>query len=138
MSHHPSAEGDSPGAHRILVVDDEEMIRDTLIDILDELGYEAVGASDGRVALKTLRASPERWSAILLDLTMPVMDGRRFREEQRRDAALAHIPVVVLSAYRDVAKRVEDLGVDACLAKPPSLPGLLELLGELCERPVRR
>ena len=128
MSDRRGQEGNRAEAERILVVDDEESIRETLVDILDEQGYAAVGATDGRDALRKLRASPGRWSLILLDLTMPVMDGRAFREEQRRDLALAPIPVIVLSAYRDIAEKAAELEVASYLSKPPSLPALLELL----------
>jgi CheY-like chemotaxis protein len=115
---------------RVLVVDDEDTIRETLVEILGEQGYEAVGAVDGVDALEKLRTTPDGWSAILLDLTMPNMDGRAFREEQLRDPALASIPVIVLSAYRDVAQRVADLAIAACLVKPPTIPALLAALAE--------
>ena len=128
MSDSGGKDGDRADERRILVVDDEETIRETLVDILDEQGYVAVGATDGRDALRKLRASPRPWSLILLDFTMPIMDGRAFREEQRRDPALASIPVIVLSAYRDVAEKAAELEAASYLSKPPSLPALLELL----------
>ena len=128
MSDSGAKDADRADARRILVVDDEETIRETLVDILDEQGYVAVGATDGRDALRKLRASPGTWGLILLDFTMPIMDGRAFREAQRRDPALASIPVIVLSAYRDVAEKAADLEVASYLSKPPSLPALLELL----------
>jgi CheY-like chemotaxis protein len=113
---------------RVLVVDDEATIRDTLVDILGDNGYVAVGATDGRDALRKLRAPGAPWAVILLDLTMPVMDGAAFRDEQRRDPALASIPVVVISAYRDVASKAADLQVAAFLSKPLNVPALLALL----------
>jgi CheY-like chemotaxis protein len=115
-------------APRVLVVDDEDTIRDSLIEILGEHGYAASGARDGSDALRKLRTAPATWSLILLDLTMPVMDGRAFRREQRRDAALAEIPVVVVSAFRDLAVRAADLEAAAYLPKPLNLPALLDLL----------
>lgn len=127
----PLDQGRASSAGRILVVDDEETIRDSLVDIVRDNGYEAVGATDGRDALTKLRGAPGRWGLIILDLTMPVMDGRAFREEQRRDPAIAAIPVIVLSAYRDVAKRVADLDITHCLAKPIDLALLVELVGVL-------
>jgi CheY-like chemotaxis protein len=138
MSHRPVAEGGPSDAPRILVVDDEETIRESLVSILDGHGYEVVGASDGRDALAKLRASPQGWGMILLDLTMPNMDGRQFRREQRRDPALARIPVTILSAFRDVEAQAADLGVASYLSKPLSLPALLELLALRCPRPATR
>jgi CheY-like chemotaxis protein len=128
MEHDRRSEGDAPQAPRVLVVDDEDTIRDTLVDILGGNGYVAVGATDGEDALRKLRAPGEPWDLILLDLTMPVMDGATFRDEQRRDPALAAIPVVVVSAYRDVAAKAADLRAAAYLSKPLNVPLLLDLL----------
>jgi DNA-binding response OmpR family regulator len=113
---------------RILVVDDEVTIRDTLVGILGENGYAAVGATDGRDGLRKLRAARGAFDLILLDLTMPLLDGRGFREEQRRDPALAAIPVIVLSAFPDVAALAAELEVAAHLAKPLNLRALLALV----------
>jgi CheY-like chemotaxis protein len=115
-------------APRVLVVEDEDAIRDSLVEILGGHGYAASGARDGSDALRKLRSAPASWSLILLDLTMPVMDGRAFRNEQRRDATLADIPVVVVSAFRDVADRAADLEAAAYLPKPLCVPALLDLL----------
>ena len=128
MEHDGRSESDALQAPRVLVVDDEDTIRDTLVEILAANGYVAVGATDGEDALRKLRAPGEHWSLILLDLTMPVMDGATFRDEQRRDPALASIPVVVISAYRDVASKAADLQVAAFLSKPLNVPALLALL----------
>ena len=86
------------------------MIRDSIVEFLDDNGYQAVGASDGRDALDKLTASDPPPCLILLDLMMPIMDGRSFREQQLQTPQLASIPVVVFSAYRDVAKT--ELGHD--------------------------
>ncbi len=84
---------------RVMVVEDDAMIRETLAEALDEEGFEVIEAANGREALDKLQG--ERTSLVLLDLMMPVMDGWQFREAQLRDEELADIPVVVLSAVRD-------------------------------------
>jgi len=114
--------------YRILVVDDEDAIRDALVEILGGHGYTAVGATDGRDGLRKLRAARGAFDLILLDLTMPLLDGRGFREEQRRDPALAAIPIIVLSAFHDVAAKAAELAAAAYLAKPLNLPVLIELV----------
>jgi CheY-like chemotaxis protein len=119
-------------AHRIFVVDDEEMIRESLVEFLDEHGYDAVGAAHGRDALDKLAASDLLPCLILLDLMMPVMDGRSFREEQLQTPALAAIPVVVFSAYRDVAKTAGELNAAGHLAKPLNLTTLLQTVRRHC------
>ena len=64
---------------------------------------------------------------------MPVMDGRRFREEQLRSPVLSQIPVVMISAYApDPAAVARDLKIDECLPKPVDPTVLLELIGRYC------
>jgi CheY-like chemotaxis protein len=119
-------------AHRILVVEDDELIRDSLVEFLDEQGYQAMGANDGLDALDKLRAGDPHPCVIVLDLMMPNMDGKAFREEQLRDPELSPIPVIVLSAYHDVAKSARELDVAHFLAKPLKLPALLQLVQLHC------
>lgn len=83
----------------ILIVDDDTDLRETLGEVLAEEGYEAHLCENGRIALDCLRGG-ERPALILLDLMMPEMNGWQFREEQLRDARLAGIPVVVMTASR--------------------------------------
>jgi CheY-like chemotaxis protein len=119
-------------SHRIFVVEDEEMIRDSIVEFLDEQGYDAIGAADGRDALDKLAAPAPRPCLILLDLMMPVMDGRAFREQQLKTPDLAEIPIIVFSAYRDVARTAADLKAAGHLAKPLRLTELLETVRRHC------
>lgn len=108
----------------ILVVDDDQDIRDTLTELLVEEGYEVIGAAHGGEALAALKDEP-RPDLILLDLMMPIMDGWQFRTEQRNNPALADIPVVVVSATGKDEK-VAKLGAAQLLKKPIRLEELLE------------
>jgi CheY-like chemotaxis protein len=118
---------------RVFVVDDEEMIRDSIVEFLDENGYAAAGASDGRDALAKLGASSDGPPClILLDLMMPNMDGRAFREHQLQSPALAAIPVIVFSAYRDVATAAAEMKAAGHLEKPLRLPELLRQVRQYC------
>jgi len=119
--------------HRhVMVVEDDETIRDSLIEYLADKGYQTKGAADGKQALDELAADPVAPCLIVLDLMMPVMDGWTFRAEQMRDPQLAQIPVVVISAVRDVAKQVKDLGLIGYLKKPIDLKQLLTIVSEHC------
>jgi CheY-like chemotaxis protein len=118
--------------HHILVVDDEDMIRDSLVEYLDENGYRATGAVDGRDALSKLAAPGWRPCVILLDLMMPIMDGKTFRTRQLLDPELAQIPVIVLSAFQGVAKWASDLKLPDHLSKPFKLDDLLRLVHKHC------
>jgi CheY-like chemotaxis protein len=118
--------------HRVLVVEDDLEIRESLMEILEEYGYEPVGAANGHEGLDKLRASKQPPCLILLDLMMPVMDGRAFRQEQLRSPELASIPVVVLSAYRNVAEETKDMSVTAFLKKPMKLDDVLGVVRRHC------
>ena len=115
----------------VLVVDDDRDIRDSLVEALEDHGHRAVGAANGREALDVLRTSAEPPCLILLDLMMPVMDGREFREQQVQSPALADIPVIVISAYNDVGEQARALGVDH-LRKPLAMRGLLDAVRRYC------
>ena len=118
-------------AHRIMVVDDDEDIRASLIELIEDHGYEAVGAAHGRDALERLRGQEQTPCVILLDLMMPVMDGWEFRQQQRSDPALASIPVVVISAYRH-RPSVTELDAADYLNKPVQFDNLLEVVRRHC------
>jgi CheY-like chemotaxis protein len=121
-------------AHRIFVIEDEEMIRESIVEFLAENGYDAVGAAHGREALDKLSALPADPPPclILLDLMMPIMDGRTFRERQLESPNLAAIPIIVVSAYRDLAKTAVELRAVGHLEKPLRLPDLLRTVRRYC------
>src|SRR5882724_1347611 len=83
--------------HTILVVDDDDDLREVICGVLEDAGYQAASAGNGREALDFLRSSP-RPCLVLLDLMMPVMDGLAFIAEKEADSLLANIPVVVITA----------------------------------------
>jgi len=118
--------------HRILVVDDDPDIRETLVEILEESGHEALSAANGNEALQTLRGASDPPCLILLDLMMPVMDGRAFREAQLADPALAPIPVIVISAFKDSGQTAQELEVAGHLSKPVTLDALLSVVDTYC------
>ena len=110
-------------APSVLVVDDDPVLRDVLSDQLARAGYEVARVADGAQALAYLdRVRP---SLILLDLAMPVMDGWQFLAERDQNPALRSIPVLVISAHRDVADRVAALHANY-MAKPITGDRLLD------------
>lgn len=123
-----------PETHRVLVVDDDTEIRETIIECLEEAGYEAVGAADGAIALEQLRDPSDRWCVVLLDIMMPNMDGRTFRAEQLQDPEISPIPVVIVSALNNVADTADELGVAAHITKPLALKDLLQTVERFCSR----
>jgi two-component system, chemotaxis family, chemotaxis protein CheY len=110
---------------RILVVDDDDSIRDMVEMGLSDEGYEVRTASDGATALSVT----EKWQAdvILLDMKMPIMDGWTFA------AAYRHSPkpqarVIVLTAAQNAERWAEEIGADAVLAKPFDLEHLFAVV----------
>lgn len=121
----------------VLVVDDEDDIRECLMGYLEDEGFKPLGAANGKRALELLADPKVRPFVIVLDLMMPVMDGRTFRQEQLQAAAIADIPVVLISAYADLTETADELGIDRYLQKPFDPNGFLALIrgywGEVCQ-----
>ena len=114
---------DGKNEHLVLIVDDDNDIREILGEVLTEAGYEVMGAKDGAEALRLLGEGETLPCVILLDLMMPVMNGYEFRTAQKNDPQLSAIPVILLTA--GVRPDVEALGVAAILPKPVKIPALL-------------
>lgn len=111
---------------RVLIIEDEFLIRDHVARILRAAGYQITEASNGRAALLLMR-STESPDLILLDLIMPVMNGVEFRAEQVKDPALAAIPIIIISANAD-HHRVFELGAAGFIGKPVDPVKLLALV----------
>ena len=118
---------ESRESHPILVVDDDSELRESLALLLALKGYEVITACDGREALQTLQGGPQP-CLIVLDLTMPEMDGFQFRRAQLADPALQDIPVVLCSAHPTATHVAEQLGVVACFEKPFDVQLLLAVV----------
>jgi CheY-like chemotaxis protein len=115
---------------RVLIVEDEFLLRDELARMLTAAGYDTTQAGNGRAALQQMRRlQPD---LVLLDLAMPVMNGEDFRTEQLKDPALAGIPVVLLSGHADAAQ-VRALRAAAYIAKPVQEATLLAVLRQFGE-----
>lgn len=117
----------------ILVVEDDDAIRDGLRDLLQFEGYPVFTGADGKEGLEMLGEIP-RPCLILLDLLMPVMTGQEFLQAQRSDDLIAAIPVVVISAYAGDARHLSAAGF---VKKPIDLDSLLDFVKRYCGPPAR-
>ena len=103
---------------RILVVDDEKLIRTMICELLRHAGHEVEGAPNAFRALEIL--GDRRFDLLLLDVMMPNMDGYELMSTIREDAAFSEVPVIAVTALDDEKnkQRIRDLGFFAHVAKP--------------------
>src|SRR5438105_1959580 len=119
---------------RVLIVEDDGDLRETLADVLEAHGYRAVTATNGRDGLRQVRAyEPD---VVVLDLVMPLMDGWQFRLEQKRDPTIATIPVITMSASDSAAAATID--TDLYVRKPFSPEQLIEAVDTVLVRQQRK
>jgi CheY-like chemotaxis protein len=109
----------------ILLVEDNEINRDMLTRRLERKGYTIATAGDGREGLEKARAAPP--DLILLDMSLPLLDGWGVARELRADPATRRIPIVALTAHAMAGDREKALqaGCDDYDVKPVDLPRLL-------------
>jgi adenylate cyclase len=107
-----------PAPASILVVEDNEVHRSTLMKLLGGQGHRVTLAEDGRRGLDLVQSA--RFDVILLDILMPEMDGFQVLEKIKADPELRHVPVIVITALDDVASAVRciEMGADDYLTKP--------------------
>ncbi|HET9621572.1 MAG TPA: response regulator [Kofleriaceae bacterium] len=108
---------------RVLVVDDEPMVRETLGQVLTDEGYMVDLAVDGESALERVRAA--RPDAILLDLMMPGMNGRQFLQALREEPIYEDIPVMIMTAVHGLSVNPATLGASTVVEKPFNVDELL-------------
>ena len=113
----------------VLIVEDDEDLREMMAQMLTIEGYTTATVANGREALDYLH-STRKPNVILLDLMMPVMDGWEFRRQQKADPQIAPVPVIVLSALDQ--RRAAPVEAEAFLNKPLDFERLLELVRDHC------
>lgn len=116
----------------ILIVDDSDNLRLLVSVSLTSAGYEVIEAADGQAALKLLDGRAIH--LFITDLTMPIMDGFEFVKRVKRLATYESVPVLMLTAESQQAKKEEgkDAGVFAWMVKPFSPLQLIKVVDMLC------
>ena len=118
-------------SHEILIVEDDSALREALAQVLGDEGYELWSARDGLEAVNCLKKG-NRPDVILLDLSMPVVNGWEFRMFQKRDPDLAQIPVILITAGGYSREEVAWLEPAALIPKPVDLDVLLAVIRRFC------
>ena len=139
--HEPAAKpspGSSPRGKRILLVDDDPTVRDSLNDVLVAEGYGVIPAENGQQALDRAKQVPV--DLVLLDLNMPVKNGWDTFEQLTREHPL--IPIIIVTARPNQFFTAVSAGAGALLEKPMDIPTLLRametLLAETAEQRLAR
>ena len=119
---------------RVLVIDDDRIIRKVVKKALSELGYEVVEAEDGLEALKNIKSI--RPDAVIVDKIMPGLDGFEVTRRLRREPDLAYIPIVVLTSESDLQEKLNafEAGADDYVCKPFQAAELAARLTALLRR----
>jgi DNA-binding response OmpR family regulator len=118
-------------SHEILIVEDDSSLREALAQVLSDEGYELLSARDGLEAVNCLK-NGNRPDVILLDLSMPVVNGWEFRMFQKGDPELARIPVILITAGGYSREEVAWLEPSALVPKPVDLDVLLAVIRRFC------
>jgi CheY-like chemotaxis protein len=118
---------------KILIVEDNEMNRDMLARRLARRGYEVLVAVDGAEGIAS--AQKQAPDLILMDMSLPVVDGWEAARRLKADPGTASIPIVALTAHAMAGDREKALcsGCDAYETKPVELPRLLETMRDLLD-----
>jgi DNA-binding response OmpR family regulator len=130
-SHVSSVEDAAQHRDRVLVIEDDFDIQQSLAQILQEEGYDVDCAFDGAEGLAKLRANDVKPSVIILDLWMPRMNGFGFRSAQLASPDTADIPVVVVTAGGVAPNEKAILGLAYVMHKPVDLDILLRVVRRL-------
>ena len=115
---------------RILIIEDEEDIREILKEFFEGEGYDVLTAVNGKDAMRVLREHPIP-NMILIDLMMPVMSGEEFIERKKTLPEFSAIPTVIMSADHRTKAKAEALGIKWAINKPLELSALVTIVDEV-------
>jgi PAS domain S-box-containing protein len=116
------------GDGTIMVVEDDPSLREVIATLLTENGYNVAQASNGREALAWLEANRAKPELVLLDLNLPLMDGRELARAMKERPQLAQIPVLLISSQDKLEDEAQKLGVAGTLKKPLDLGVVLSAI----------
>ena len=113
---------------KILLVDDEEMLVEIGKDMLQELGYNSLGATDSQTALELFKSAPNEFDLVITDNTMPGMTGTELATKML--AIRPDIPVILATGYSISEEEAEKFGLSGFILKPYSMDLLEEKINQ--------
>lgn len=116
--------------NKILLIEDDDSIREITQELLESEGYVVATAANGKTALEQLKSMDTLPCLILLDLMMPVMDGWQFMEQKRMDTKLNAIPVVAFSALEE--RKISAARTDDVIRKPINPDVMIKVIKKYC------
>ena len=120
---------DSPAPQRtVLIVDDEDVIRDLLADVVSDRGYRVLTAASGKDAIAIVKAEKKAVNLVVLDMLMPDLDGRQTYEQMKQIVPDLHVLVATGFGREDVARGLMELGIRGVVSKPFHIEDLLTLI----------
>jgi len=121
------------GSNTILLIEDDDSIREITQELLESEGYHVATAANGHAALELLHSMRDNLPClILLDLMMPVMDGWQFMEKKRIDPQLNAIPVVAFSALEE--RKISAARTDDVIRKPINPDVMIKVIKKYCHQ----
>lgn len=121
---------DSSSALRVLVVDDEFLIRWSLVETLSECGHVVAEAGDAETTLRTIGESPRPPDVVLLDYRLPDPSDLGLLAAIRREVPTAQVIVMTAHGFTEIAARALELGAYRVVGKPFSVHELVALVAE--------
>ena len=127
------------GAH-LLLVEDNEINQQVAEELLTQAGMTVDIANNGKIGISTLKANPDAYDAILMDVQMPVMDGYTATELIRMDARFINLPIIAMTAnaMEKDRKQAAESGMNDHVAKPIDVTELFEVLAKWIDIPEGR
>ncbi len=120
---------ESPAPQRtVLIVDDEDVIRDLLADVVSDRGYRVLTAASGKDAIEIVKIEKKAVNLVVLDMLMPELDGRQTYEQMKQIVPDLHVLVATGFGREDVARGLMELGIRGVVSKPFHIEDLMTLI----------
>lgn len=117
---------------KILLVEDDEDIRELVTEVLELEGYAVECAENGDFAIEALRRSEPVHNLILTDLNMPGKNSLQFREEYKQDPRLADVPIIIMTADDNIEAKMLEIGGKGYIRKPFSIDQVINSVRQHC------